>query len=192
MDEELKIKVEDMHMGRLIGILSHQMARNRNNPSIVMESDELTAMQKHVLKFILLETLHRDLYQKDIEEEFQIRKSTATGILQLMEKKGFIYRECAKQDGRLKRIVPTDKAKDILLAILEHIDETERCLEKRNFKGRCSFVQTGAVDDAQESGRTAAKTKQVILKNAKWLKKHKLFCIFAGSQTAEQLYKIYN
>ena len=47
-----------------------------------------------------------------------------------MEKKGFIYRECAKQDGRLKRIVPTDKAKDILLAILEHIDETERCLEK--------------------------------------------------------------
>ena len=130
MDEELKIKVEDMHMGRLIGILSHQMARNRNNPSIVMESDELTAMQKHVLKFILLETLHRDLYQKDIEEEFQIRKSTATGILQLMEKKRFIYRECAKQDGRLKRIVPTDKAKDILLAILEHIDETERCLEK--------------------------------------------------------------
>ena len=130
MDEESKIKVEDMHMGRLIGILSHQMVRNRNNPSVVMESDELTAMQKHVLKFILLETLHSDIYQKDIEEEFQIRKSTARGILQLMEKKGFIYRECAKQDGRLKRIVPTDKAKDILPAILEHIDETERCLEK--------------------------------------------------------------
>lgn len=130
MDEESKIKVEDMHMGRLIGILSHQMVRNRNNPSVVMESDELTAMQKHVLKFILLETLHSDIYQKDIEEEFQIRKSTATGILQLMEKKGFIYRKCAKQDGRLKRIVPTDKAKDILPAILEHIDETERCLEK--------------------------------------------------------------
>ena len=47
MDEESKIKVEDMHMGRLIGILSHQMVRNRNNPSVVMESDELTAMQKH-------------------------------------------------------------------------------------------------------------------------------------------------
>lgn len=130
MDEELKIKVEDMHMGRLVGILSHQMMRNGNNPSIVMESDELTALQKHVLKFILLETLHHDLYQKDIEEEFQVRKSTATGMLQLMEKKGFIYRESAKQDGRLKRIVPTDKAKDILPAILEHIDKTEHWLEK--------------------------------------------------------------
>ena len=131
MDEELKIKVEDMHMGRLVGILSHQMMRNGNNPSIVMESDELTTLQKHVLKFILLETLHHDLYQKDIEEEFQVRKSTATGMLQLMEKKGFIYRESAKQDGRLKRIVPTDKAKDILPAILEHIDKTEHWLEKR-------------------------------------------------------------
>ena len=130
MDEELKIKVEDMHMGRLVGILSHQMMRNGNNPSIVMESDELTTLQKHVLKFILLETLHHDLYQKDIEEEFQVRKSTATGMLQLMEKKGFIYRESAKQDGRLKRIVPTDKAKDILPAILEHIDKTEHWLEK--------------------------------------------------------------
>lgn len=130
MDEELKIKVEDMHMGRLIGILSHQMMRNKNSSSMLMKSDELTAMQKHVLKFILLETLHRDLYQKDIEEEFQIRKSTATGILQLMEKKGFIYREYVKQDGRLKRIVPTDKAKDILPAILEHVDEVEHCLEK--------------------------------------------------------------
>ena len=128
MDEELKIKVEDMHMGRLIGILSHQMARNRNNPSIVMESDELTAMQKHVLKFILLETLHRDLYQKDIEEEFQIRKSTATGILQLMEKKGFIYRECAKQDARLKRILPTEKAESLRQPILHSIEEDEAAM----------------------------------------------------------------
>ena len=67
MDEESKIKVEDMHMGRLIGILSHQMVRNRNNPSVVMESDELTAMQKHVLKFILLETLHRG-YRRGISD----------------------------------------------------------------------------------------------------------------------------
>ena len=125
MDEELKIKVEDMHMGRLIGILSHQMARNRNNPSIVMESDELTAMQKHVLKFILLETLHRDLYQKDIEEEFQIRKSTVTGILKLMEKHGYIYRESVKKDARLKRIVPTAKAEEMRPKILEHIQKTE-------------------------------------------------------------------
>ena len=50
----------------------------------MIDGDGLTVMQKHILKFILLETLHREIYQKDIEEEFQIRKSTVTGILQLL------------------------------------------------------------------------------------------------------------
>lgn len=90
-----------------------------------IENDELTIMQKHVLKFVLLESLHRDLYQKYIEEEFQIRKSTVTGILKLMEKHGYIYRESVKKDARLKRIVPTAKAEEMRPKILEHIQKTE-------------------------------------------------------------------
>ena len=87
IDEEMKQKLNEMYVGRLIHILSHTM--KRHNPAEVMENDDLTTMQKHVLKFILLETMHRDLYQKDIEEEFQIRKPTVTGILKLMEKNGW-------------------------------------------------------------------------------------------------------
>ena len=87
----MKQRLKDMYVGRLIHILSHSM--RRHNPTEVMENDDLTTMQKHVLKFILLETMHRDLYQKDVEEEFQVRKPTATGILKLMEKNGYIYRE---------------------------------------------------------------------------------------------------
>lgn len=112
-----------MHVGRLIHILSHSM--RRHNPTEVMENDDLTTMQKHVLKFILLETMHRDLYQKDIEEEFQVRKPTVTGILKLMEKNGYIYRESARQDARLKRIVPTEKAENIRPAILQDIEKNE-------------------------------------------------------------------
>lgn len=78
-------KSANMHMGRLIQMLSHQMKR-KNCIVTMIDGDSLTVMQKHILKFILLETLHREIYQKDIEEEFQIRKSTVTGILQLMEK----------------------------------------------------------------------------------------------------------
>ena len=63
IDEEMKQKLNEMHVGRLIHILSHTM--KRHNPAEVMENDDLTTMQKHVLKFILLETMHRDLYQKD-------------------------------------------------------------------------------------------------------------------------------
>ena len=91
----------------------------------MIDGDSLTVMQKHILKFILLETLHREIYQKDIEEEFQIRKSTVTGILQLKEKNGFIYRESVEKDARLKRIVPTKKAEALRPSILYHINESE-------------------------------------------------------------------
>ena len=94
-DEELK----EIHMGRLIQVLSHQMKR-KNYVISMINDDGLTTMQKHVLKFLLLETLHKVVYQKDIEEEFQIRKSTATGMLQLLEKNGFIVRESEKKDAR--------------------------------------------------------------------------------------------
>ncbi len=124
--QETEDKTSCMHTGRMIHILSHQM--KRRNASAAVQDDELTAMQRHVLNYILLETLHRELYQKDIEEEFQIRKSTATGILQLMEKNGFICRECTKQDARLKRIVPTKKAEALRPKILEHIRDTEKRL----------------------------------------------------------------
>ena len=33
------------------------------------------------------------MFQRDVEAEFNIRRSTATGILQLMEKNGFLLRE---------------------------------------------------------------------------------------------------
>lgn len=125
--DSLDAKLSKMHMGRMIHILSHQMKRN-DNLTDLPDHSELTVMQKHVLKHVLLETLHRDVYQKDIEEEFQIRKPTVTGILKLMEKNGFIHRESVERDARLKRIVPTKKAEALLPEILTHIQEREAAL----------------------------------------------------------------
>ncbi len=126
MMQDMEVKERFIATGRLIHILSHQMKRQH----ATMEIDDvcLTNIQRHVLKFILLETMHRDIYQKDIEEEFQIRKSTVTGILQLMEKNGFILRENAKQDARLKKIVPTRKAQSLRPDIIENIQMMEKRL----------------------------------------------------------------
>lgn len=112
-------------MGRLLTMVSHQMKRHDISPS---SDSGLTAMQRNVLGFILISTMHRDIYQKDLEEEFHIRKSTATGILQLMEKNGFIVRESVKSDARLKRIVPTPKAEAYRGEVLENIRNLEMML----------------------------------------------------------------
>lgn len=47
-------------MGKLIHMLSHEMKRNQPIDKVIKA--DLTIMQKHILKFILLETMHKDLY----------------------------------------------------------------------------------------------------------------------------------
>lgn len=106
--QDIDEKIRNMHTGRLVRMLNHQLKRNQK-PEEAVEDDELTPMQRHILNYILLETLHRDIYQKNLEEEFQVRKSTVSGILKLMEKNGFIYRESVKEDARLKKSFPQKK-----------------------------------------------------------------------------------
>ena len=54
---------------------------------------------------------HRDaaVFQRDIEREFSITRSTVTNILQLMERKGYIRRQSVPQDARLKQLVLTEE-----------------------------------------------------------------------------------
>lgn len=56
---------------------------------------------------------HRDVFQKDFEKEFDIRRSTASKILSLMESNDLIVRESVPYDARLKRIVLTEKALEV-------------------------------------------------------------------------------
>lgn len=114
------------HVGKWINRVSHQLRRQfLCEDCIEKRKDGLTNMQTHILHFILLETMHRELYQKDLEKEFNIRRSTATGILQLLEKKGYLFREPVKEDARLKRIVPTESALKLRISLLEHISRRE-------------------------------------------------------------------
>ncbi len=61
----------------------------------------------------LYDNRHRDVYQKDIEKQFSVRRPTMTAILQLMEKNGLVERTKDKTDGRLKKIQLTPLALEI-------------------------------------------------------------------------------
>lgn len=78
----------------------------------------------------LFENMERPLYQKDIEEEFHIRRSSATRALQAMEKKGIIFRQSEPHDGRLKRLVLTERAVEIGRGVGDMIEEAEQRLLK--------------------------------------------------------------
>ena len=53
--------------------------------------------------------MDKEIYQKDIEKNFVVRRSTASGILDTMEKNGMLMRIPSDFDARSKRIVLTDK-----------------------------------------------------------------------------------
>ena len=119
----LKVEYRD-HIGFENKRLENEIHSRMTAYRAAMGGEELTMMQSWIIRF-LYEHSEEDIYQRDIEAEFSIARSTVTGILKLMEKNGYIYRESAKQDARLKQIIPTEKAEKIRPAILKSIEEGE-------------------------------------------------------------------
>ncbi|MCM1165933.1 MAG: MarR family winged helix-turn-helix transcriptional regulator [Lachnospiraceae bacterium] len=72
----------------------------------------------------------RDVYQRDLENNFGITRSTASKVLGLMEKKGLIERVSVSHDARLKKIVPTEKSLEIGRIIKEDNEKMELLLKK--------------------------------------------------------------
>ena len=69
-----------------------------------------------------------ETYQRDVEFEFKISRSTATGLLQNMEKLGYLYREVSKVDSRLKRIVLTEKSIELHKKVVMTFEQIEERL----------------------------------------------------------------
>lgn len=72
----------------------------------------------------------RDIYQRDLQEAFHIRRSTVTGILQQMEKNGMVTRSSVASDARLKKITLTPKAIALHESIISGIQKTEEMISK--------------------------------------------------------------
>lgn len=88
-----------------IGKLSNKIRRRID---AFASKGEFSGAQGRVLHFILAQ--NGDIFQKDIEEEYGLRPPTATELLKKMEQNGLIRREVTSYDGRLKRIIASEKA----------------------------------------------------------------------------------
>ena len=95
---------------------------------LLIEKNGITQMQSWIINY-LYENPGEDVFQKDLESQFRIARSTATGILKLMEKKELLHREPVPSDARLKRLVLTEKGIGKKLAIIRSLDEIETLLK---------------------------------------------------------------
>lgn len=91
---------------------------------------DLTGTQLAIIDFLGHQP-NETCKRKDIEQEFDIRRSTATQIIQRMQAKGLIDQLPSPLDSRQKVIVLTKKGAGYCPAITAFIDKNDQLLEKK-------------------------------------------------------------
>jgi DNA-binding MarR family transcriptional regulator len=88
----------------------------------------LTGTQMSVIDYLSTQPGTRTS-QRAIEAEFDIQRSTATILLQRMERKGFLTRTQDPGDGRQKIIQLTPAAHDLVDTVTTYIDNEQLAFE---------------------------------------------------------------
>lgn len=133
MDEDLK------HIGRYIGRLHNLMRRRlwKNKSNLNCSGAEMK-----ILSHILVQ--EKPILQKDIENEFLLRPSTATEILKKLEQQGLIKRIQEEDDARKKRIILTEKVineeKNLIGSILEFERDLTKGISRNDLSTFCRIA----------------------------------------------------
>lgn len=81
--------MDNKHIGYAVKSLHRRINQVIGRIPAIKENKNLTSVQIWILNF-LFRNEGRDVFQKDIEAEFNTRRSTATELLKQMEKNGLI------------------------------------------------------------------------------------------------------
>lgn len=112
----------NIRMGLLIKMVDNAFGSYLNNQSVDLG---LTAAQCQVLGFIAHSVNTMEVNPIHIEQKFRLKRPTVTGILQRLEKNGFITLSPSKKDGRYKQINLTDKARAHHELMNRNVDDAE-------------------------------------------------------------------
>ena len=115
-------------VGFEIKALSNLMRRRIwENLHVEGHCDMYTEMQGMIIG-VLCRNTQQEIFQKDLEQIFYIRRSTASRLLKKMEQDGFIVRKSVERYARLKQVLPTQMAFDQYQQVQERIEAMEGSL----------------------------------------------------------------
>lgn len=117
--------MSEIHYTKWILGLANQIRRIYNT------STDNNGAQTRILDFVLANYSERDIYQKDIEEEMNIKSAGISVLLKKMEENNMIIRERVPYDDRLKRIRPTS----VSIELKEKIDQDIGLVENKLTSG---------------------------------------------------------
>lgn len=111
---------------QLIGKLIHtvDIKLKRRIDALATEFD-LTAVQFFVMERIYIAAEKGDIFQRDLEAAMDVRRSTISNILGLLEKKGYVRRESVSEDARLKKLILTPAGRQVYKDFKAHLSHSE-------------------------------------------------------------------
>ena len=114
-----------METGKIINRISNRLQRFSPDTQNKLGIGQA---QANILRFLLLETAKRSIYQVDIEKEFGLRPPTVTETLKTLEKKDLIRRIPDEDDGRKKKIIITEKTLSMDDGVKWQVEKSEKVL----------------------------------------------------------------
>lgn len=111
--------------------LSNLMSRYSQRSCSALQMDDNVSRNNLWIIGYLAHNKDRDIFQKDIENTFCIRRSTVSKVIRLMEEKGFIQRQEMEHDARLKKLVLTESG----IAIYQHMQKERLAMEEKLRRG---------------------------------------------------------
>ncbi|VDG19995.1 MarR family winged helix-turn-helix transcriptional regulator [Lactiplantibacillus mudanjiangensis] len=108
------------------------IAIKKANNALARDSDHfakqlgLTGTQISTINFIADHEATQDIFQRDLEHEFNIRKATASSLVTTMVAKDLLLRVPATNDARYKRLLLTPHARQLAQTIEAFFANSER------------------------------------------------------------------
>lgn len=102
---------------------------HRNVESFKIEDNKhnITKMHGMIIGF-LNNSKNEDVFQKDIEKKFSMRRSTTSKMLKSMEDKGLIKRISIEKDARVKKLQLSEKGQSLVEEVTREYQRIENLL----------------------------------------------------------------
>lgn len=115
-------------LGLHISKINHIISRKMDSAVIKAIDHNLTISQAYVIDFISIKGENQEIFQKDLEKEFDLKRSSVSLMLNNMEKSDLIKRVPVAEDARLKKIILTSKSRKLYEEISKAIYSIENKL----------------------------------------------------------------
>lgn len=119
-------------LGKMIGHTSVMFRRHLDRAISKAAADDSGAISGRnfwILRY-LEDHRNENVFQKDLENAFKIRRSTVSKTVELMEQKQLVSRESVNGDARMKKLCLTPQADQVLEAVKKEVDALETSIRQ--------------------------------------------------------------